>query len=272
MIRKQRATKKALAKQLGISRASLYYVSKQFPKDWALKIRIEEVLSKNPGYGSPRVADELGINEKRAARVMRLFGIQAYRRRGRKYKKNKAKIRFYPNLLKEIVPKYPHHAWASDFTEMKWRKTKLYLATIIDIFTREIVGWSLMKHKGSILVMQAMFSALSKHPRPVIYHSDNGKEYDSKAFRGILEDLDIAISRSKPAAPWENGYQEGFYSQFEVDFGDPDRFDSLGELVAEVYRHIAYYNNQRIHTALKTPPRLFAQRFQQFQKVMEKVS
>lgn len=97
MIRKQRFTKAALAKQLGITRASLYYASKQLPKDWALKNRIEELLHEQPSYGSPRVATALKVNEKRAARVMKLFGIKAYRRRGRRFRKSGVAKRAYPS-------------------------------------------------------------------------------------------------------------------------------------------------------------------------------
>jgi transposase InsO family protein len=67
------------------------------------------------------------------------------------------------------------------------------------------------------------------------------------------------ISRSRPGCPWENGYQESFYGKFKTDLGDPNRFDTLGELVAEIYRTVWYYNHERIHSALRMPPRQFAQ-------------
>lgn len=94
--------------------------------------------------------------------------------------------------------------------------------------------------------------------KPLIFHSDNGSEYAAKVFIATLEDFDIHISRSAPGCPWENGYQESFYDKFKVDLGDPARFRTLGELVAEVYRLLYAYNHTRIHSALKMPPATFA--------------
>ncbi len=119
------------------------------------------------------------------------------------------------------------------------------------------------------LVLQALFAAIERHPRPMIFHSDNGREYGSRVFTRALHELGIAISRSAKSSPWENGYQEAFYSQFKIDLGDPARFASLGELVYEIYRLIWDYNHTRIHSVLKMPPALFAERWQ---KLVEKVS
>ena len=96
------------------------------------------------------------------------------------------------------------------------------------------------------------------NPRPMIFHSDNGSEYNSEIFIQALETVGISISRSAPGCPWENGYQESFHSQFKVDFGDPGRFKTIGELVYEIYQTIYRYNHTRIHTALKMPPVQFA--------------
>ena len=115
--------------------------------------------------------------------------------------------------------------------------------------------------KGAPLVLQALWGAILRHPRPAIFHSDNGKEYDAKAFVSVLEDLGVLISRSHPGCPWENGYQESFYDKFKVDLGDPNRFRSLGELVAEIYRTIWDYNNARIHSAFRMPPTTFTRTY-----------
>lgn len=269
MIQKQGITKAALARKLGISRASLYYVSKQLPKDWALKTRIEGLLAEQPSYGSPRVAEALGVNEKRAARVMRLFGLAAYRRRGRKPKKKGVAKTFYPNLLREHPPQHPHDVWVADFTYLPYQGKFLYLATVMDLFTRELVGISVQANHSASLVLQAWFSAVWHHPRPSIFHSDNGREYGSRVFVKALTELGTAISRTAKSSPWENGYQEAFYSQFKLELGDPNRFQSVGELVYEIYRLVWNYNHKRIHSALKMPPFLFAERYQ---KLLEKAS
>jgi transposase InsO family protein len=190
---------------------------------------------------------------------MRLFGIKPYRRHGKRYKKSKAK-RMFPNLLMGTMPLYPNHIWATDFTEFAFHGKKVYVSTIIDLFTRKLMGVHVAVRKGAALTVQTLANALLHHPKPAILHSDNGKEYEAKAFIAILEECSIAISRSKPGCPWENGYQESFYDKFKVDFGDPDRFRTLGELVAEIYRTMWEYNHTRIHSALRMPPAVFAER------------
>lgn len=246
------------ARLLGVARSTLFYTRKQPEKDWTMKCRIEEALREFPSYGHRRLAIHLKENKKRVQRVMQLFGIKPYRRRGRKYLvKRRVKV-IYPNLLMTTVPAHTHHIWATDFTELWWKGKKLYLATIIDLYTREIVGVSLSSHKGVQLTAVALWNALLVHPRPFIFHSDNGSEYRAKAFVGILEGVGSLISRSAPGCPWENGYQESFYDKFKVDLGETNRFSSFGELIAEVYRHVWVYNHTRIHSALKMAPREFA--------------
>jgi transposase InsO family protein len=248
-----------MAKAMGVSRASLYYVATQDKKDWALKIRMEEALHKHPSYGARRLAQALGVNRKRAQRVMRIYGIKPYRRHGKKYKKSKAE-RHFPNLLLGIMPSYLNHVWATDFTELIFRGKKVYVSTIIDLFTRQLMGIHVGTRKGSQLTIQTLASALFNHPRPVIFHSDNGREYEAKVFVSMLERYGITISRSRPGSPWENGYQESFYDKFKMDLGDPNRFRTLGELVAEIYRTAWDYNHTRIHSALKMPPSVFAEK------------
>lgn len=128
----------------------------------------------------------------------------------------------------------------------------------MDIYTRKIIGLSVLTNHTVQLVLTALLSAIANHPRPLIYHSDNGSEYNSHVFLEALNTLGIKISRSKPGCPWENGYQESFYSQFKIDLGDPNRLDLLGELIFNIYQTIYCYNNSRIHTALKMSPNQFA--------------
>jgi putative transposase len=208
LIKKLKTTKREIAAELGISRSSLYYVSKLLPKDWELKTKIEKVLSEHPSYGSPRIALALHVNRKRAMRVMRLFGLKALRRRGKRPKKTGIAPGSYPNILKTYFPKGPDDVWVADFTYIPYREGFLYLATVMDIFTREIVGAAVMANHAVPLVLQALFSAVEHHPHSTIFHSDNGREYGSKAMVRALTELGIRISRSKKGSPWENGYQE----------------------------------------------------------------
>lgn len=257
---KKDGNKTVLAKSLGVSRSSLYYVSKKEKKDWLLRTKIEAVLREHPAYGSRRIAQTFHLNRKGIQRVMRCFGMKPYRRRGRKWRKKKRISVLCPNLLATTMPSYAHHVWAADFTELMWKKRMVYVATVIDIYTREIVGISVALRKGAILTIQAVWNALLRHPRPDIFHSDNGTEYTAESFMSLLLNLSIRISRSHPGCPWENGYQESFYGKFKIDLGDPHRFETLGELVAEIYQTIWAYNHTRIHSALKMPPLVFAEK------------
>jgi transposase InsO family protein len=253
--------KTILAKELGVSVSSLYYHKKLPKKDRALKIRIEEAWRYHPAYGHRRLAIHLTTNKKRIRRVMKIFSLHPYRRRGRKPRKSNRILRTgYPNLLKGVLPHYEGHIWAADFTYLWYQGKFLYVATVIDLYTRKIVGWTAMRSHSTPLVLQALFMALSSHPRPSVFHSDNGSEYASQIFTRVLTETSIRISRIVPGCPWENGYQESFYAQFKIDLGDPDRFRSLGELVYEIAKTIWYYNRTRIHTAIKMPPAIFAQR------------
>lgn len=249
------------ARACGISRHPLYYASKQEAKDWDTKVMIELALREHPSYGHKRLALHLSINKKRVLRVMKKFGIKPYRRVAKPKKANKKSSAAYPNLLVVEYPAYPHHIWASDFTHVKFQGRWVYVATIIDLFTREIVGFSVSTRHDRQLVMQAFLSAIQRHPRPVILHSDHGSEYTSVDYTTLVESLGTAISMSAPGCPWENGYQESFYGKFKTDLSDPNRFDTLGELIGEIYQTVHIYNTSRIHTALKMAPLAFARQY-----------
>lgn len=256
----------------GISRSQLYYRHRQPEKDWQTKQRIELALRDKPSYGHKRISDKTGMNKKRVLRVMKIFGVKPYRRRGRKWRKSNGNPVSFPNLLLTEGPFRQDHVWASDFTHISFRGKTVYLATILDLFTREVVGFSVLTTHSVQLVMQAFLSAIHKHPPPLILHSDHGSEYCSKDYLAVVKSLGISVSMSKKGAPWENGYQESFYSQFKVDFGDPNRFETLGELVYALYQTIYSYNNNRIHTKLKMPPAEFAERHQRSKQLVESVS
>src|SRR6266481_2991258 len=261
-LKRRKITKKEVARSLGIARSTLYYDSKLQKKDWDLKIRIEEVLHVHPAYGHKRLALALGMNKKRIRRVMHVFGIKPYRRRPKKlYKKRDHGAGTpYPNLLLAVFPEKQDVAWASDFTYLRYRERWLYLATILDLFTRTVVGLRILTVHTVALTLGALQDALRNGRRPEILHSDQGSEYSARRYRRYAEAFGIRLSMSRKSSPWENSYQESFYSQFKIDLGDPNRFETLGELIAEIYRLIFVYNYFRIHSKLKMPPAVFAAR------------
>lgn len=253
---------KKLHDTLGVSRSSLYYKRKKPVEDWSIKQRIEAVLHEHPSYGHKRLALALKLNKKRIQRVMKLYGIKPYRRHRNPFKHSKSrKYEVFQNLLPTTVLTHINQIWVTDFTYLFWKNRFIYVATVMDIWNREIVGVAVLCNHSSDLVVQAVISALMDHPRADIIHSDHGSEYTAKVFQDFCFSAGIQISMSKKGSPWENGYQESFYDKFKIDLGDPSRFDDLGELVYEIYRTIYVYNTTRIHTSLKMSPREFAKKF-----------
>lgn len=249
--------KTVLAESIAISRRSLYYVPRQPTKDWHTKQLIESALREHPSYGHKRLAIHCGINKKRVLRVMHQFGIKPYRRIAKKvYTKPKDSV--FPNLLMTEEPRGIGDIYASDFTYLKHKGRWVYVATVIDVFSREIVGVSVLTTHSTQIVLNALASAVLYRSPPRIIHSDQGSEYTSADYTKLVQSLGIQQSMSAPGCPWENGYQESFYKGFKLDLGDPNRYDSLGELVAAIYQTINYYNQRRIHSVLRLSPRQFA--------------
>ncbi len=263
MIR-QAVNKTELAKELGISRSSLYYQPKRAALDEEVKRQIESVLVDHPAYGHKRIALELKLNKKRILRVMKKFGVKPYRRRAKPPYKKKDKGKRaspYENLIEKMKIDRPGLVWVTDFTYIRFQERFVYLATVIDLFTREVVGINISRYHNRFLVMGAVLNALEKNPPSKIIHSDQGSEYDSKDFIGLVESLDIKISLSHKSSPWENGHQESFFGHLKGEAGDFDRFETLGELIEEIYQMMYYYNNQRIHSKLKMPPVEFRNKY-----------
>lgn len=263
---KKKSTKTEIAESLGVSRQSLYYKPKKPDKDLKTKKLIEAVMAKHKSYGHKRIALELQMNKKKIRRVMKKFGLKPYRRRIKKYIKPEdigKTPTIYPNLIKDIIPDKPNFIWVADFTYIYWQGRFIYLATIMDLFAREIVGFAVSRTHDRFMCLNAFNMALMRTKiAPVYHHSDQGSEYDSEDYIEHLTENQITISMSKKGSPWENGFQESFYSQFKVDLGRPDQFETLGELIEAVYLQINYYNTARIHTSLKTNPTNFREQYQ----------
>ena len=251
--------KSTLCKIVGISRNLLYYEYKQEAKDIKIKDKIEKVLADNKYYGSVRIALELKLNKKRIKRVMKKYGILTYKQKKKPFKKedmNKPDTQI-PNMIKNICPLAPNVIWSSDFTYIPYGNGFIYLSTVLDIYTREVVGVNISKYHNAELVTKALIDALTKENAPMYLHSDQGSEYTSLQYINLVKQAGIIFSNSKKSSPWENGYQESFYSHFKEELGDTNRFKTVEELIEAVYQQIYYYNNNRIHTALKMKPAEF---------------
>src|ERR1039457_5554621 len=215
----KKAYKTQLAKDAGISRSTLYYKVKRDGFDEETRRQIEIVLGINPSYGHKRIALEFKLNKKRIRRVMKKFGIKPYRQQPKFPKKpedyGKPKTK-WKNEIIGICPIRPNVVWASDFTYIKFQGYFIYLATIIDVYTREIVGWNISNFHDTNLILGALKHAIKRTGKTPIYlHSDQGSEYDSNRYEKFAINHKIIISMSAKSSPWENGFQESFYSQFK---------------------------------------------------------
>lgn len=273
---KKRESKTELAKKLGVSRSSLYYKAKRDEQDSEMKKQILIVLGLNPSYGHKRIAFEFKLNNKRISRVMKKFEITPYRRRLKSLRKKDDEGKEAAKWKNEIInlcPIKPNIVWASDFTYIKFQREFIYLATIIDIYTREIIGWNISTVHDTNLVLGAIKHAIKRTGKvPVFLHSDQGSEYDARIYEDYVLGKGIIISMSHKSSPWENAFQESFYSQFKVDLGFVQRFEIVEELIEEIYQTIYYYNNKRIHSSLKMAPIIFKQNYEnRLEKLIEKL-
>lgn len=251
-------TKVALAKKLGISRSTLYYKPKRPSADEKDKSNILAVMEENPAYGSRRVSIALSWSRKKAQRLMGKFRLKPRIRRGFRLVKlddlGRPETRV-ENILELLYPIRPHIVWAGDFTYFGFGDRFWFLATVIDLYTREIVGWHLANHHTTALITEAFKDAMRRtKASPKYFHSDQGSEYVSGAYESLLAEYGTQPSHSKKSSPWQNGHQESFYANFKLELGDIRRFQDVGELIEAVAQQIKYYNYKRIHLALRMSP------------------
>lgn len=248
------------------------YLNHRDKIDLIARDNILDLLADNPCYGYRRVAIYFNWSDNRARRIMRKFNIYP------KYKKPRYLVKKddlqkpsqsdkIPNLLKPITENKkllrPNQVWSADFTYLRFRSSFLYLSTIIDTYSKDILGYHISNRHNQDLVNTALNMAIRRNNyiSPDIFHSDQGSEYTSYEYQKLLETNNIKISLSKKSSPWENGYQESFYGKFKFELGSTNRFKRVEDLIETVYKQIYYYNNQRIHTSIRDIPARFKQKY-----------
>lgn len=217
---------------------------------------------------------ELGWGENKTRRIRNLSGIviETPTKKNRT-KQIAAEIDVPPNALQEYAVfkdeakpqngmSYEAMAesggWVQDFTYLKFQGSWHYLAVVLDLKTRAVVGWRLGTRHSSELTHAALLDALSKHSAPAILHSDRGSEYLSYKHQLLCEKMEITLSCSKPASPWQNGFMERFFGTIKPEIGKLNKYKDLAELHEGIALAIHYYNTKRIHTALKMSPAAYA--------------
>jgi transposase InsO family protein len=145
-----------------------------------------------------------------------------------------------------------------DFTYLWFERSFHYLAVVVDLKTRQVMGWQLGLRHTSELTYLAVLDALSKHPAPTILHSDQGSEYLSYKHQVLCEGRGIILSCSARASPWQNGFMERFFGTIKLELGPLGKYRDAPRLYEAIARAIYYYNTRRIHTALKMSPAAYA--------------
>lgn len=260
---------------MGISRSSYY----QPPV--VLRNRDEQAIhtlrlvhSEHPFYGVERLALHLGWSEEKTRRIRSLAGIVIMRpNRKRRSSSAPAEIAAAPNALKHFAvfrdEQHPQAGfsyarmvdsggWVQDFTHLRFMGEEHYLAVVLDLKTRQVVGWRLGTRHSSELTLAAVLDALSKHPRPTILHSDQGTEYLSYKHQELCARMEITLSCSTRASPWQNGFMERWFGNFKLELGNISHHRDVAQLHEAVALAIYYYNTKRIHTALKMSPVAYA--------------
>ena len=192
---------------------SSYYYQPTLPDETEVKTAIEEVVIEWPTYGYRRVTKQLRrkgrtVNKKRVQRLMRGMGLSVKtKRKARKTTNSQHDFPRYPNLVQDIAIVRPDQVWVSDITYIRLRDEFVYLAVIMDVFTRGIRGWHLGRSLDQALTLIALDRALAGH-KPEIHHSDQGIQYAATAYTEMLRAAGAEISMADIGEAWQNGYAE----------------------------------------------------------------
>lgn len=247
----------ALCRLLDLSRSTYYYQASE-ADDSSLRGAMETIAAEFPTYGSRRITAQLRrapyhlvVNRKRVQRLMRQMGLQGrVRRRKRRTTDSQHPYPRYPNLVTELDVIHPDQVWVSDITYVRLHTEFIYLAIIMDVFTRAVRGWHLHRWLGQELTLTALGRALATHV-PTIHHSDQGVQYAALAYIELLHRYRVQISMADAGAAWQNGYAERLIrtiKEEEVDLSEyqdfADAYAQMGHFIEQVYQR------KRIHSAL----------------------
>ena len=259
---------------LGQARSSFYHASRPTPTQTAdarLGDLIEAVFRHHRRrYGYRRLSQELSDRgvicaPARIRRIMAQRGMHAIQPKTFVPKTSDGRAdKPSPNLISGMpFPNAPNRVWAGDITFIPTGAGWLYLAVIIDLCSRRVIGWSLADHMRCDLVLDALSQALkTRLSSGVIFHSDRGSQYGSIPFRNALAQAGLRQSMSARANPYDNAWTESFIGTLKLEMLQDGRFEDAGDARTEIFEYIeAYYNTHRKHSAIgyKTPSQFEAQ-------------
>ena len=247
--------KAVVCRVLGVARSSHYHQPDSI-RDNELCIAITDVCEEFPCYGYRRVTAELkrrgwDVNRKRVARLLKNMDLQGKKVvRKRRTTNSEHSFPRYPNLVEFLVVQHPDQVWVADITYLRLKNGFVYLAVLMDVFTRAIRGWHLDRSLDQSLTLTALHQALQTHA-PEIHHSDQGLQYAATDYTDLLQQHGIQISMAEVGEPTQNGYAERLMrtiKEEEVDLSDyqdyHDAYRQIGQFLEDVYMR------KRVHSSL----------------------
>ena len=258
----------------GVSRASYYrqwQTSTPRQEATALRDEIQRLSLANRHYGVRRITVLLkrsgwAVNHKRVERIRKDDNLLCVAKRAFVVTTDsRHQHRLYPNLARKVVPMTVNQLWVADITYVRLLEEFVYLAVVLDAFSRRAIGWSMASHLQASLALAALEMALSKRevvPGTLIHHSDRGVQYACSDYVGRLHEAGIQPSMSRPACPWDNAMAESFMRTLKKEEVDGRSYRDLTDAQASIGRFIDdIYNGQRLHSALDyLPPLAFEAR------------
>lgn len=256
-----------MCRVLGVSTSGFYaWLKRPLPEraksDARLALDVAAVHERSRGrYGSPRVHAELRargvrVGKKRVERLMRENGLAA--RRKRRFAKTTDSAHaepIAPNVLeRDFETSAPNEVWVADVTYVPTREGWLYLAVVLDLFARRVVGWAASEVNDTQLALAALTKATSsrKPPRGLVHHSDRGSPYASDTYRRALSKLGIVASMSRKGDCWDNAVAESFFATLKVELVDDARYETRAAAHASIADYVEhFYNRVRRHSRLR---------------------
>jgi putative transposase len=258
------------AKALGISRGSVYYLPRPVPAaTLAVMRRMDELHLEFPFAGSRMLRDLLNkegveIGRCRVATLMKRMGIEALYRKPDTSKPAPGH-KIYPYLLRGMTIDRSNQVWAMDITYIPMARGFVYLAAVIDWFSRRVLAWRLSITMEAAFCVEALEEALARHGRPEIFNTDQGSQFTSEAFTGVLTRNGIAISMDGKGAWRDNVFVERLWRSVKYEEVYLRAYDTVAEARASIGRYLSFYNTRRPHSSLdrQTPDQAYFTRLPQ---------